>query len=208
MAISSQAAQECVEGSTTRAWSPDRTVKPHERAAVRRCSGCKVVQSLDCFAKSAFLCRPCAREYLKKYRAKNRETLLVGKKQWYYANRERVLADKREYTRAVSSKVIARRRQQRQSDPLRLAKHNHDQALRRAAKTMATPKWADLSKIRAFYEEAQRLTIETGIKHSVDHIYPLRGKLCCGLHVHQNLRVIPLALNCSKQNTHPADEIV
>lgn len=30
--ISSQAPQECGEGSTTRAWSPDRTVKPHERA--------------------------------------------------------------------------------------------------------------------------------------------------------------------------------
>lgn len=31
-AISSQASQECGEGSTTRAWSPERTVKPHERA--------------------------------------------------------------------------------------------------------------------------------------------------------------------------------
>lgn len=31
-AISSRAIQECMEGSTTRAWSPDRTVKPHERA--------------------------------------------------------------------------------------------------------------------------------------------------------------------------------
>lgn len=29
--ISSQARQECVEGSTTNAWSPDRTVKRHER---------------------------------------------------------------------------------------------------------------------------------------------------------------------------------
>jgi hypothetical protein len=32
-AIPSQATQECVEGVTTRAWSPDRTVKPHERTA-------------------------------------------------------------------------------------------------------------------------------------------------------------------------------
>ena len=31
--IRSQAPQECGEGSTTRAWSPERTVKPHERAA-------------------------------------------------------------------------------------------------------------------------------------------------------------------------------
>lgn len=32
-AISSQASKELDEGSTTRAWSPDRTVKPHERTA-------------------------------------------------------------------------------------------------------------------------------------------------------------------------------
>lgn len=30
-AIPSQAMQECIEGLTTRAWSPERTVKPHER---------------------------------------------------------------------------------------------------------------------------------------------------------------------------------
>jgi hypothetical protein len=41
-AISSQAAQEWVEGSTTRAWSPDRTVKPHE------CSPRKGRYSLVC----------------------------------------------------------------------------------------------------------------------------------------------------------------
>lgn len=32
-AIPSQAMQECIEGVTTRAWSPERTVKPHERPA-------------------------------------------------------------------------------------------------------------------------------------------------------------------------------
>ena len=31
--IRSQALQECNEGSETKVWSPDRTVKPHERAA-------------------------------------------------------------------------------------------------------------------------------------------------------------------------------
>lgn len=34
-AIPSEAAQECAERVTTRAWSPERTVKPHERAAPR-----------------------------------------------------------------------------------------------------------------------------------------------------------------------------
>ena len=34
-AISSQASQECGEGSSTREWSPDRTVNPHECATLR-----------------------------------------------------------------------------------------------------------------------------------------------------------------------------
>src|SRR5689334_6010366 len=65
---------------------------------------------------------------------------------------------------------------------------NLEVAARKRAATMslASPKWRDREKIRAIYEEAQRLTAETGIVHHVDHYYPLQGLLCCGLHVHHN----------------------
>ena len=69
-----------------------------------------------------------------------------------------------------------------------------------ADKLRAFPVWADTKKINAIYDEAARLTRETGIPHEVDHIYPLRSKVMCGLHVEANLRVIPMPVNRSKSN--------
>lgn len=77
---------------------------------------------------------------------------------------------------------------------------------RAIALALATPVWRDRAAIRVIYEEARRLTAETGIQHHVDHFYPLQGDLCCGLHVHQNLRIMTASANCSKHKKHPMDE--
>jgi hypothetical protein len=73
-------------------------------------------------------------------------------------------------------------------------------AKRRAAKLRRTPPWADLDAMRAIYDEARRLTRETGIEHHVDHEIPLQGELVSGLHVHNNLRIITGAENSRKKN--------
>lgn len=77
---------------------------------------------------------------------------------------------------------------------------------RMIALALATPIWRDRAAIRIIYEEARRLTRETGIQYHVDHYYPLQGDLCCGLHVHQNLRIITATENFSKHKKHPMDE--
>jgi hypothetical protein len=72
----------------------------------------------------------------------------------------------------------------------------------RRSKRPRIPRWADIEKIRRFYLEAWRLTMNTGIPHQVDHIVPLRGKTVSGFHTHTNLQVIPKIDNLRKGNRH------
>lgn len=64
----------------------------------------------------------------------------------------------------------------------------------------ATPLWANKTMIKAIYAKCRRITEETGNKHHVDHFYPLRSELVCGLHVPANLSVITERQNVAKKN--------
>ena len=65
-------------------------------------------------------------------------------------------------------------------------------ALRRGA---VLPDNFVLADTLPFYEEARRLTIETGIPHEVDHIVSCKRG---GLHCHTNLQVLTAAENNAK----------
>jgi hypothetical protein len=215
MAISSQATQECVEGSTTRARSPDRTVKPHERATVRVCSKCRVGTPVS--ATNPW-CKSCKSSHERKRYASDpnlRARIAAHNKQYYAAKRSHILVQKSQYGKRVAEREKLRRRGRyatedafRSRSKLRrdryYAANKHvfraRDARRRADQLQATPPLADAEKIRAFYAEAKRLTAETGIKHEVDHMMPLKGRNSCGLHVHYNLQVIPMTANRRKFN--------
>jgi hypothetical protein len=74
---------------------------------------------------------------------------------------------------------------------------------RMAALMCAKVRWRDIKKISEIYSEARRMTIETGVMHHVDHYYPLQGRFCCGLHVHENLKVTVGLDNRKKSNGMP-----
>ena len=64
----------------------------------------------------------------------------------------------------------------------------------------ATPLWANRPLISEIYAECKRLSLETGIKHQVDHIVPVKHPLVCGLHVENNLEIISAFENNLKSN--------
>lgn len=71
----------------------------------------------------------------------------------------------------------------------------------------ATPPWVDPGQIADAHEEARRVSKATGVKHCVDHYWPLDGQFVSGLNVPANLRIIPVADNSSKGNSWPVEHI-
>lgn len=60
--------------------------------------------------------------------------------------------------------------------------------------------WANKFFIKEAYHLASLRTKLTGMEWHVDHIIPLRNPLVCGLHVENNLQVIPAEVNHRKGN--------
>jgi hypothetical protein len=70
---------------------------------------------------------------------------------------------------------------------------NYSVMSRKAQKLKATPKWADLDKIKEIYRNRPE-------GYHVDHIIPLVSSRVCGLHVEHNLQYLPASENIRKKN--------
>jgi hypothetical protein len=168
------------------------------------------------------------RENVRKWREDNPERVKENAKRGYVKNKRRWMElQKTRYAtspEARRSKIEANTRYAEKNreairESGRLRYHNHKDKYReyrqqyyrenrhlfraqwsryRAARR--TPKWADLNKIAEIYKLAGDLSQASGVKHHVDHIIPLRGDGVCGLHVENNLRVVPAEVNLSKGN--------
>lgn len=182
----------------------------------KRCAKCGLDKPLCdfplCKGKPRARCKPCHSQdasawakansdrykaRLKKWQQENRQPAFMGpplprhiliarhreaSEAWREANPEKMKDARRAYYRAnphVQAEVT-RRRQARQ--------------------IQATPAWANVQAMQAYYAEAKRLEGETGIRHEVDHIIPLQGKIVCGLHCEANLQVLPMTQNRRKSN--------
>lgn len=179
-------------------------------------------------------CRPCSKansnKYFQEHREehrergrldyeKNREERIAGVKAWRAANPDKVRQIKaayrekyREQIKAISQRDWEKHAPKRRAKKAEWRAANPDKALehvraRQTRKTQQMPPWADREAILAVYREARRLTKETGVKHHVDHYYPLKGEIVSGLHVHFNLRPIPAPDNHRKGNKMPKENL-
>lgn len=126
-----------------------------------------------------------------------------AKEKYYERNREAVIA------RAMARPSVekqAYRNAWKQNNAVQVLADNK---VRRKKHRQATPSWItrqQKSEMRALYQTAIGMSKTTGEKYVVDHIYPLRSEVVCGLHVPWNLRVITREENLHKSNALPDDK--
>ena len=156
-------------------------------------------------------CVACSRDIAKRQREKHPEKTKEWWSKWYAKNNALVRLRRREdynenpeYARAY--RIAHREYYKERSKQYNLenrALRTSTEGKRRAKKISATPLWLstqDFKEIESIYKECNKVSAETGVKHHVDHIIPLQGKIVCGLHVPWNLRVITAKQNLSKSN--------
>lgn len=156
--------------------------------------------------------KPCSRGHNAERRVDNSscvECLRENNRRFISENRESVNARCREYRKAhpevhnnwrssESGRASTKRAVKRRVNNGKVA---HDMMVNRLRKLNRHVEW-DKELTEFVTREAHELTRmrerTTGIKWSVDHIVPSQGTTVCGLHVWNNLQVIPFRENCRK----------
>lgn len=62
--------------------------------------------------------------------------------------------------------------------------------VRRISVKQATPAWCDKQKISDLEIDARRLSAMSGFNYKMDYIIPREHHLVCGLHTHDNMRIV------------------
>lgn len=129
----------------------------------------------------------------------NPEKSKAIKAAWAKANPEKRVASNLAWLKANFEKHRAQGAAWQRANP---EKNAAKSTRRRATKLNATPAWANEFFIGEAYALAKLRTEKLGLKWHVDHVVPLRSKIVCGLHVENNLQVIPAVDNLRKSNRH------
>lgn len=140
-------------------------------------------------------CDDCKRQHsanVNRWQKANPDKVLPRVRAWREANPAAAASHKRKHNEKIHTGLLTRK----EGDP---AKRLYRNAMRREAARRATPPWADRDAIKAVYLEAGRRR-KAGEDVHVDHIFPLQGETVCGLHIAENLQIIPGIENLRKSN--------
>ena len=164
---------------------------------------------------------PIARTaYQKAYAQKNRIKAYERIKEWRAANPEKWKEQNKRYAKKHQDVITAKSIRWKKANPERVAELSRQTRLKHKARVLAnkskyraskrnkTPIWVDkehLWLIKQAYELAILRTKQFGFIWHVDHIIPLNGVNVSGLHVIENIQVIPAAENLLKNNKYEID---
>lgn len=168
-------------------------------------------------------CKECDKAAALLWAKNNPERINARNRKWAAANLENAKNRKQRWRDKDRDLFNQKQREYRQKNPtsgrescLKWQKNNRGKvnaatSAYRALKLQSSPNWLTAiqkAQIQEFYDVALAISMQTGIKHHVDHIHPLKGDGFNGLHVPWNLAVITAAENISKTNKLPDAHIL
>ena len=156
------------------------------------CAKCKIEKEYSEFSKRALskdslmrICKSCDYKKTKLWQENNRIKTREKAKEWRDKNTEHISLYKKKYRKDSKERIL------------------EDCRIRKARIKQHTPKWANLFFIEEAYELAKLRTKSHGFVWQVDHCIPISGwingkQVVSGLHVENNIRVIPKTDNSKK----------
>ena len=172
------------------------------------CNGCKQEKLFECFSATKpgrgdknnlrSRCKACRSATNTQWHEKNTVKSRENHAKWVASNKEKVLLDAKKWrecnkdAHSLNNKLWKQKNASRNMFSSTMARENLSAI--------------QLAQIQEMYDIAVAKTVQTGIKHHVDHIHPINGNGYCGLHVPCNLRVITATENILKRNKIPEED--